>query len=75
MRSRRSIDDPLDLVDGDLAGDVVTITLPEPEAKAVTRAARLFRLALSPSIRTPALDAGLTKLAVAVGDDPPESRR
>jgi hypothetical protein len=64
-------DDPPDLVDADLAGDVVTITLPDLEARAVVRAARVG-LALSPTMRTPQCEAGLTKLAVAVGDDRPD---
>jgi hypothetical protein len=65
MRSRRKVDDPLDLADADLAGDVVTIVLAEQEARALARAARLSILVLGP---TPALDAGLSKLAVAVGE-------
>jgi hypothetical protein len=61
--------DPLDLVDADLSGDVVVITLPELEARAIVRAAQSFRLALGSGARTPVLDRGLTKLAVAVGED------
>jgi hypothetical protein len=66
----RGADDPLDLADADLAGDVVTITLPWPQARALATAARFaqsrgFMLDL-------ALDAGLAKLGVAVGDDRPD---
>jgi hypothetical protein len=69
-RGLRGADDPLDLADADLAGDVVTITLPWPQARALATAARFaqsrgFMLDL-------ALDAGLTKLAVAVGDHRPD---
>jgi hypothetical protein len=64
-RRRRFDDDPLDLVDADLAGDCITITLPCPQANALARAARFSILLLGP---IPALDAGLSKLAVAVGE-------
>jgi hypothetical protein len=64
-RGLRGADDPLDLADADLAGDVVTVVLPEQEARALARAARFSILVLGAS---PALDAGLSKLAVAVGE-------
>jgi hypothetical protein len=59
-------DDPLDLADADLAGDVVTIVLAEQEARALARAA-WFAQSQGPML-DPALDAGLAKLAVAVGE-------
>jgi len=46
-------DDPLDLVDADLAGDVVVITLPEQEARALVKAAQWFNWRSAPLCERP----------------------